>query len=156
MTPEQDAQYQPRYIPTFWEWTLVQLRRGLWFGGLKVKGHTLIHYTVDLVDSPFQDPKHRPIHVFEWTPYKLRNVDGRMFDDPSGQPYVRIWRPTMPKGDLEVYVEACGTTRRVDELLDDRWDNIGPLIPILLTCRGTHTSFVCEPHQCWMSGRYWR
>jgi hypothetical protein len=61
----------------------------------------------------------------------------------------------MPANVVDVFVEACGTTQRV-ELVPDQWDHIGPLIPIELACRGTFTTVVCQPDQCWFSGRYWR
>jgi hypothetical protein len=156
LSPEEDAKLQPRYVPTFWEWTLVQLRRSMKLGPIAfVKGHKLVHYTVDMVGSRFNDPKRRPIHVFDWTPDKLTFVDGRMFDSPNGQPHVRVWNPSIPTNVVDVYIEACGKTKRV-ETKDDIWEHVGPLIPITLECRGTFTTFMCEPDQCWLSGRYWR
>ncbi|HTL31583.1 MAG TPA: DUF6056 family protein [Kofleriaceae bacterium] len=156
LPPNEDAQLQPRYIPTFWEWALVQLRRSMKLGPIAfVTGHRLVHYTVDLVDSPIEDPLHRPIHVFDWTPDKLTFVDGRMFDDPNGNPNVRVWQPSVPPSVVDVFVEGCGTTQRV-ELKPDSWDHIGPLIPIDLACPGTFTTVMCQVNQCWFSGRYWR
>jgi hypothetical protein len=105
--------------------------------------------------SPLQDPKHRPIRVFDWTPTKLTFADGRMFDDPNNQPYVRVWAPSVPPGVEDIFVEACGTTERV-QTRPDTFDNIGPLIPITLRCRGTYTTFMCDAKICWFSGRYWR
>lgn len=151
-----DAKLQPRYIPTFWEWALVQLRRSVKLGPIgDVQGHRLVHYTVDMVESPLVDPKHRPIRVFDWTPHKLTFVDGRMFDDPNGEPYVRIWQPSMPTHVEDVFVEACGETQRV-QFVPDTFEGIGPMVPITLACRGTYTAVVCEPDQCWLAGRYWR
>jgi hypothetical protein len=156
LPPTDDAKLQPRYIPTFWEWALVQLRRSVKLGPIgDVQGHKLVHYTVDMVDSPLVDPKHRPIRVFDWTPHKLTFVDGRMFDDPNGEPYVRIWQPSMPADIEDVFVEACGETKRV-QLVPDTFEKIGPMVPITLACRGTYTAVVCEPDQCWLAGRYWR
>ena len=156
LSPEEDAQLQPRYVPTFWEWTLVQLRRSMKLGPIAfVKGHKLVHYTVDMAGSPFVDPKHRPIHVFDWTPDKLTFIDGRMYDSPNGQPHVRVWQPSVPPHTTEVYVEACGETKQA-QTKDDIWEHVGPLNPLTLACRGTFTTFMCEPDQCWFSGRYWR
>ena len=156
LSPEEDAKLQPRYVPTFWEWALVQLRRSMKLGPIAfVQGHELVHYTVDVADSPFVDPLHRPIHVFDWTPTKLTFIDGRMYDDPNGFSYVRIWAPSLPPLASEIYVEACGTTQKV-ETRPDIWEGIGPLEPIDLQCRGTYTAFACEPTQCWLAGRYWR
>lgn len=156
LSPEQDAKLEPRYVPTFWEWTLVQLRRSLKLGALRdVEGHELVRYVVDMQGSALQDPKRRPIRVFDWTPTKNTYVDGRMFDDPNHQPYVRVWGPSVPANVVDVFVEGCGTTTRV-ETARDIWDDIGPLIPITLTCRGTYTAFMCQPDLCWLAGRYWR
>ena len=152
----QDAQLEPRYIPTYWEWTLVQLRRSLKLGVLgQLRGHKLVRYHVNMADSPLDDPKRRPIRVFEWTPHSLTFVDGRMFDDPNNQPFVRVWAPSVPANVEDVFVEACGTTTKV-ETKPDIYDDIGPLIPIRLTCRGTYTTFMCQPNLCWFAGRYWR
>jgi hypothetical protein len=156
LTPAADAQLQPRYIPTFWEWALVQVRRSMKLGPIAfIKDHKLVHYVVDMQGSPLQDPKHRPIRVFDWTPTKLTFADGRMFDDPNNQPYVRVWAPSVPPGVEDIFVEACGTTERV-QTRPDTFDNISPLIPITLRCRGTYTTFMCDPKICWFSGRYWR
>ncbi|MBV8757910.1 MAG: hypothetical protein JO257_11560 [Deltaproteobacteria bacterium] len=156
LSPAEDQKLAPRYIPTFWEWALVQLRRSIAMGPIgDVAGHRLVHYVVDMADSPFADPKHRPIRVLDWTPAALTFIDGRMFDDPNGQPYVRIWAPSMPAGPTDAYVEACGETRQV-RLQDDVFDHIGPMIPIDFVCRGTYTTFVCQPDVCWFAGRYWR
>jgi hypothetical protein len=156
LSPEQDAKLQPSYIPTFWEWALVQLRRSMKLGPIAfVDGHKLVHYVVDMAGSPLQDPKRRPIRVFDWTPNSLTFVDGRMFDDPSNAPYVRVWAPSVPANVVDIFVEACGTTTRV-ETMPDIYEDIGPLIPIKFTCRGTYTTFMCEPDICWFSGRYWR
>ncbi|HEY5946296.1 MAG TPA: DUF6056 family protein [Kofleriaceae bacterium] len=156
LSPAEDAQLEPRYIPTFWEWALVQLRRSMKLGPIAfVHGHKLVHYVVDMHDSPLEDPKHRPIRVFDWTPDKLTFVDGRMFDDPSNAPFVRVWAPSVPEHVQDVFVEACGTTTRV-ETEPDVYDHIGPLIPIHFVCRGTYTTFMCDPNICWFSGRYWR
>jgi hypothetical protein len=158
LSPEEDAKLQPSYIPTYWEWTLVQLRRSLKLGILhdvQAKGHRLVRYIVDMTGSALEDPKRRPIRVFDWTPHKNTYVDGRMFDDKNHQPYVRLWGPSVPDNVVDVFVEGCGVTTRV-ETTPDIWDNIGPLIPIKLTCRGTYTTFMCQPDLCWYSGRYWR
>lgn len=156
LSPAEDAKLQPRYIPTFWEWALVQLRRSMKLGPIAfVEGHELVRYVVDMEGSALADPKRRPIRVFEWTPAKLTFADGRMFDDPSNAPFVRVWAPSVPANVVDVFVEACGQTTRV-ETRPDIYDDIGPLIPIKFVCRGTYTTFMCDPDICWFSGRYWR
>lgn len=156
LSPEQDAKLEPRYIPTFWEWALVQLRRSIKLGAIgDLRGHRLVRYTVDVASSELRDPKARPQRVFDWTPTSLDFVDGRPFDDPAGDPYVRVWGPSMPERTTDVFVVGCGRTERV-EPRPDIYDDVGPLIPIDLSCRGTYTAFVCDPDICWLAGRYWR
>ncbi len=156
LSPAEDARFQPRYIPTFWEWALVQLRRSLELGPIaELEGHRLVRYTLDVEDPSFEDPAHRPVRVFDWTPKALMFVDGRPFDDPRGEPYVRVWAASMPPRTTDVFVAGCGQTTRV-EPKQDVFDGLGPLIPITLTCRGTYTAYVCDPDLCWVAGRYWR
>ena len=156
LTPAEDAKVAPSYIPTFWEWALVQLRRSRVLGPIAdVKGHTLVHYVVDIIGSGLDDPQHRAVRVFDWTPSQLTFADGRQYDDHAGAPYVRVWQPSVPADLRDTYVVGCGTTTRV-ELQDDTEDHIGPLIPIALTCRGTYTAFMCDSSVCWLAGRYWR
>lgn len=156
LPPDEDAKLQPRYIPTFWEWALVQLRRSVKLGPIAdVRGHRLVRYTVDVTGSQLEDPAGRPQRVFEWTPQSLTFVDGRPFDDAAGQPYVRVWAPSMPAQTTDVFVVACGRTWRVEPKPDVE-DGVGPMIPIELSCRGTYTAFVCDPKTCWLAGRYWR
>jgi len=156
LSPEEDAKLEPRYVPIFWEWTLVQLRRSRKLGPIAfVKGHELVRYTVDSVGANFVDPKGRPVRVFDWTPTKTTFVDGRMFDDDNEAPYIRVWAPSMPTHVTDVFVEECGRTKRVDTQ-PDIYDHIGPLIPITLSCLGTHSAYVCDPDVCWLAGRYWR
>jgi hypothetical protein len=157
----EDAKLEPSYVPVSWEWAVVQMRRSRWFGPIaSVAGHKLVRYTVDSVGARFVDPKGRRVRVFEWTPAKLRFVDGRMFDDPNGSIYIRVWAPSMPDNITDIYVESCGQTRRVatkSDVFDEHAGDyhVGPLIPIELSCRGTHTAYVCEPDLCWLAGRYW-
>ena len=150
------AQIAPRYIPTFWEWALVQLRRSITLGPIgKVAGHTLVHYVVDDIDSGLVDPQHRPVRVFDWTPAQLTFVDGRQYDDPDGRPWVRVWQPSVPVMTIDAFVVGCGRTQRVT-MEEDQLDHIGPLVPIDLACRGTFSAYLCDPQVCWLAGRYWR
>lgn len=156
LSPEEDAQVTPRYVPTFWEWALVQLRRSLVLGPIaNVKDHALVHYIVDVAESGLDDPQHRAVRVFDWTPQKLTFVDGRQYDDPDGRPWVRVWGPSVPEGTEDTYVVSCGHTQRV-QAVPDTVEHIGPLIPIALDCRGTFTAYVCDAKVCWLAGRYWR
>jgi hypothetical protein len=155
LAAEDDKKLDARYVPTFWEWAIVQFRRRFAMGPLDVPGHRLARYVVDVEGSTLDDPKHRPTRVFEWTPQKLTFVDGRQFDDLAGLPYIRIWAESMPERAIDTFLVACGHTRRV-ALLPDVEDRIGPLVPITFECRGTYTAFVCDPDVCWFAGRYWR
>jgi hypothetical protein len=156
LSPEDQAKITPRYIPTFWEWALVQLRRSLALGPIgTLAGHTLEHYVVDVADSGLDDPMHRPVRVFDWTPRQLTFVDGRHYDDSAGHPWVRVWQPSVPPMTVDTFVVECGRTRRV-EMEPDRDEQIGPLVPISLDCRGTFSAFLCDPKVCWFAGRYWR
>lgn len=152
----EDRALAPRYIPTFWEWALVQLRRSIALGPIgDVAGHKLVHYVVDIVDSQLEDPRHREVRVFDWTPDKLTFVDGRQFDDLAGHPFIRVWAPSVPANTVDSYIVECGHTVRVKPLPDPEGD-IGPLLPIALDCRGTFTAFMCDRDTCWLAGRYWR
>jgi uncharacterized protein DUF6056 len=158
LSPEAAAAIAPvRYVPTFWEWTLVQLRRMIALRGLGAHdGHTLVRYTVDDAGLDFVDPAHRPLRVFDWTPGKLTFVDGRPYDDKLGRPFLRIWQGSVPPRLAETYLIGCGQTHKV-ELQPDREDHLGPLVPITLDCRGTYTAVMCEPDACWFAGRrYWQ
>ncbi len=156
LSPAEDAALQPRYVPTFWEWALVQLRRSVVLGPIAdVKGHTLVHYTVDVVGSDLDDPLHRRQRVFDWTPHTLTFVDGRQYDDSAGRPYIRAWAPSVPPDIRDAFVVGCGKTTRVQPL-PDREEHVGPLLPVELTCRGTYTAFLCDAQNCWLAGRYWR
>ena len=144
------------YIPTYWEWSIVQLRRLLVTTQIgDHEGHRLTRYTVTSVGTGFDDPLHRPIVVVDWTPKGFDFVDGRPFQDASERPFIRIWQDSVPKRLTESYVVACGRTRRI-ELVPDDEEHVGPMLPISLDCRGIHTAVLCEPDRCWLSGRYWR
>jgi hypothetical protein len=159
LPPAEAARIAPvRYIPTFWEWTLVQLRRMLALRGLGAHdGHVLVHYAVDSEGLGFVDPApaRRPIHVLDWTPSRLTFVDGRSYDDHLGRPYIRVWKDSVPPRLTETYVVGCGQTRRV-ELAPDTEDQLGPLVPMTFDCRGTYTAVMCEPDACWFAGRRFR
>ena len=156
LSASEDAALAPRYVPTFWEWALVQLRRSIYLGPIAdVRGHRLVHYVVDDLDAGLDDPRHRPVRVFDWTPSKLAFADGRQYDDKIGMPYVRVWQPSVPADLRDTFVVGCGTTARV-ELQPDEEDHLGPLIPISLACRGTFSAYMCDPDTCWLAGRYWR
>lgn len=157
LAPEVAAQLSPvRYIPTYWEWTLVQLRRMIALRGLgEHDGHVLVRYTVDSVGLGFDDPQRRPFHVLDWTPERLRFVDGRPYDDHLGLPYIRVWRDSVPPHLVDTYVVSCGQTHRVDPVPDTD-EGVGPLVPVVLDCRGTYTAVMCEPDTCWFAGRRFR
>jgi hypothetical protein len=143
------------YVPTFWEWAIVQLRRRIVQRGFgEHDGHRLVHVAIDSEGLGLVDAKHRPIHVVDWTPDAIRFVDGRP-DDLFGRPYVRVWRDSVPDDLREVYVVGCGQTRRVGA-----WpDFAGPadlLVPIEPTCRGSYAAVLCTDDACWLSGRrFW-
>lgn len=147
------------YIPTYWEWTMVQFRRQLLTTELgDYQGHKLVRYTISAVGLPFVDPHQpaRPVLVVDWTPRdSFQFVDGRPFDDKLGRPHIQIWHKSLPAAATEAYALDCGTTRPI-ALLDTDENDIGPIAPIDLACRGVHTLLVCEPTRCWLAGRYWK
>ena len=91
--------------------------------------------------------------MLDWTASKLTFVDGRQYDDAAGQPFIRVWTPSVPAHLVDTYVVGCGRTARV-ELKPDTEDHLGPLVPVTLDCRGTYSAFMCEPDVCWLAGRY--
>ncbi len=157
LPPEVAATIAPlRYIPAFWEWTLVQFRRNMAMRGLgEYQGHKLVRYTVDVADLAFADPLRRPLHVLDWTPQRLQFVDGRPYDDRLGRPFIRVWEDSVPARLTESWVVGCGKQWKV-ELWPDVDDQIGPMLPVTLDCRGTFVAVMCEPDVCWSAGRYWR
>ena len=143
-----------RYIPTYWEWALVQFRKLRGLTSIEdVDGHRLVAYTVDVTASGLDDPRHRPVHVLTWTPGAQHFVIGRPWDNDLGHASVQVVRVTMPAGWTDAYVVGCGHSQRV-EITEEGPD--GPLVPVTLTCRGTYDAFVCDPDACWLAGRYWR
>ncbi len=156
LPPEVAAELAPvRYVPTYWEWALAQLRRMLVTTSIgSHEGHRLVRYTVSAVDTGLEDPEHRPVVVLDWTPTGFDFVDGRPREDGWGRPQIRVWRDTVPKRLDSSYIVACGKTRQVEPVPDA--EGIGPTLPITIECRGTYTAFMCEPGRCWLAGRYWR
>ncbi|CAN5889731.1 hypothetical protein BH11MYX2_BH11MYX2_03500 [soil metagenome] len=154
LSPEEDAKLEPRYIPTYWEWAVVQMRRALVFGPLNVPGHKLVRYAVESRDLGFVDPKHRPVQVFVWTPTSLKFVDSNAHDDELGRQFIRLWNDNIPENITDVYVISCTGQRKVIMLPDP--NDIGPLIPIDANCRGITTAVVCQTDVCWLAGRYWQ
>lgn len=141
------------YVPTYWEWAFVQLRKMLAFTDVgNVDGHRLVHYVVDAQDSPFVDPKGRPLRVLDWTPAGARFVEARSDEDETGMPYIHVWPSTVPKNWVDTYVVDCGRTTPVTAVASKR----GPLIPVQFGCHGSATAIVCEPDVCWLAGRSMR
>jgi len=146
-----------RYVPTYWEWTIVQLRRLLATTPIgNFQGHALVRYEVMAEGTGLADPAQRPIHVVDWTPANgFVFVDGRPYDDELGRPFVRVWQDSVPPRFTDAFVIDCGQTRKVEPVADTR-DHVGPMLPIALDCKGVHTAFMCDPDRCWLAGRYWR
>jgi hypothetical protein len=157
LTPELAAAHPlPRYIPSFTDTALGQLRRQLALAGWgSIDGHRLVRYQLDATGSGFDDPKRRPLRVLVWTPEGATFVDGGSYEDAEHQPAIRIWAPSMPARWTEAYVVGCGRTvaalvRYAPESGSD------PLLPLDFACRGSYTAVVCDPEVCWLAGRYWR
>lgn len=158
LPPEVAQRIAPvRYTPTYWEWAIAQARRLLATTELaNYQGHKLVRYEVMAVGTAFADPKQRPIYVVVWTPeHGFEFVDGRLHDDDLGRPYIRVWGDSVPKRWTESYVIGCGKTHAVEPVPDTR-DDVGPMLPIPVECRGVYTGLMCEPDRCWLAGRYWR
>jgi hypothetical protein len=156
LEPELAAKLAPvSYIPTYWEWTLNQLRRLLVTTELgDYQGHKLVRYTITAEGTQFEDPAHREIVVVDWTPSGFDFVDGRPHDDSWGRPNVRVWKDSVPKHLEGSYIVGCGRTQRVEPIPDE--EGVGPMLPVPLDCRGVYTAIMCEPDRCWHAGRYWR
>jgi hypothetical protein len=158
LPPELAGKVAPvRYTPTYWEWAIAQARKLLATQSMgEYQGHTLVNYEVMAVGTGLDDPKRRPIYVVTWTPKGgFKFVDGRPNDDQLGRPFVRVWSDSIPKNLVDSYMIDCGKTHRV-ELVPDEEDDIGPMLPVTMDCKGVHTGFMCEPDRCWLVGRYWR
>jgi hypothetical protein len=158
LAPDVAAKLAPvSYIPTYWEWAINQLRRLLVKTTIgNHEGHRLVRYTVTSEGLPFDDPKKRPVVVVDWTPATgFVFVEARPYDDSSTRPFIRVWRDTVPAGVIDSYIVACGKTVRV-ELVPDHDQDIGPMFPLSLECRGIYTGLMCQADRCWLVGRYWR
>jgi hypothetical protein len=145
------------HTPTFWEWSIIQLRRMLAMTPIReYEGHKLVRYEVTAEGVAFADPQQRPIRVFEWTPAGgFVFVDAHAFDDALGHPYIRIWGTSVPPRATDFYVVGCGKQRRVEPVLD-QVQRVGPMLPVAVECHGVYTAIACEPERCWLAGRYWR
>lgn len=110
----------------------------------------LVHFAIDLVGF-FDDPRHRPLVVFDWTPTGSRFVDGEPYDAPLRH-FIRVRRTSLPAHLESTYVIGCGEARHV-ELVDDGDGNA--LLPVdERYCRGVFTAIACEPTRCWVAGWY--
>lgn len=155
LTPAEDAKLAPRYVPSYWEWAIVQLRRSILLGPIKfVEGHKLVHYVVDIAHASLDDPKHRPVRVIDWTPDEATVIEAGPYDDKAGRPFVLAFEESVPEGIVDTYVVGCGRTEHVEP--EPNEDHIGPMVPIDLTCHGTYTVYMCDPAVCWSAGRYWK
>jgi hypothetical protein len=158
LPPDVAAKIAPvHYTPTFWDWSIVQLRRLLALTPLAdYNGHVLVRYEVTAEDVGFADPRHRTVWVVEWTrDHGFTFVDGHAFDDDLRRPHIRIWDDSMPPAANEFYVIGCGQQRRVEPVPDEK-HHVGPMLPLTLSCHGVYTGIACEPDRCWIAGRYWR
>jgi len=155
LPPDVAAAIAPvHYTPTFWEWSIIQLRRLLAMSPIAdYQGHKLVRYEVTAEGVAFDDPQHRPIRVFEWTPTGgFTFVDSYVYDDNLSRPNIRIWQSSVPPRANEFYVIGCGHQRRVEPVPDV----VGPMLPIVLECHGVYTAIACEPDRCWLAGRVWK
>lgn len=145
-----------RYAPSFVDAALYQLHRGRALDGWgDVEGHALVRYDIDVASSSFRDPARRPLRMLTWQPTGVTFVDGDGYEDANGQPAIRIWRASLPRGWREAYLAGCGETQRI-ELVPDPDEPRALLAPLVFACRGTYSAAVCDASQCWLAGRFWR
>lgn len=133
---------------------LLRLHLGL-DGWLDVDGHRLTRYQIDATDTGFVDPRHRPLHVVEWTPTATRFVDAGRPDDERDEPGIEVWPPSMPAAWTDAYVVGCGETVAVTPVTLPAPPH-DLLLPIPLACRQPYTGVVCDAAACWIAGRYAR
>jgi hypothetical protein len=155
LPPELDAAHPlPRYVASSVSAALVQLNRGLALGSWRsIDGHRLVRYAIDAVGLPFTDPRHRPVHVLEWTPEAVRFLDGESIEDRNGQPGLRVVARALPEGWTDAFLVSCGRTTRVEPRRDDE-RAADAILPVFLACREAVTAVVCAPDACWFAGRY--
>jgi hypothetical protein len=142
LTPDEEAQLAPIYVPTYWEWSLKQFRWIMWTTRGKLGDHALVRYTIHS-NLKFADP--RPVVVMEWTPA----TDARLVVGTAVGDAIRV------SHDLRVsdaYVVGCGKTTRVQAIRDGAVEQY----PVPHACRQVHTLLLCEPTRCWLAGRQWR
>ena len=125
-------------LPTYRE--LLAAPLPVWLGSELAGAAELVLYA----EGVFDDPKHRPLYVLDWTPDHTELVEGRPYEDARGH-FIRVRHP--PANIEAAYVAGCTWFHSVE--LD------GDLIPIdERYCRGPFTAILCEPERCWVAGWY--
>jgi hypothetical protein len=116
-------------------------------------GHKLVRYQVDATDTGFDDPRHRPLHLVEWTPAQIRFVDAERWEDDNLEPQIRLWAPSLPAGWTEAYTVGCGATAPATLRPEgEDW-----IVAVPLACQRTpYIAVVCDPAACWLAGRFSR
>ena len=109
----------------------------------------LAHYVIELVGM-FDDPRHRPLVVLDWTPARTRMAEGAPYDTASGH-YIRVRRSTLPTHIDSTYVIGCGQPERVEPV--DDGDHVLLAVDEQY-CRGVFTAIACESTRCWIAGWY--
>jgi hypothetical protein len=100
----------------------------------------------------YDDPRHRPIIVAEWTPHRYAFVDGHPHDNARGH-FIRIRGATMPQRVESTFLIGCGEIYKVKPQVEGV--DADPLLPVdERRCRGPFTAFICEPERCWVAGWY--
>lgn len=143
----------PAHVPGSVSAALVQLHRGLALESWRsIDGHRLTRYAIDAVDLGFADPRHRPVHVVQWTPAGETFLDGNV-NEIEGWPAIRVSARTLPARWAEAFVVGCGRTDRVEPrpAADASGD---VLLRVPLECRGSYIAILCAPDTCWFAGRF--
>jgi hypothetical protein len=101
----------------------------------------------------YDEPKHRPLVVIDWTPDRgYTFVDGRPYDESRGH-FIRVRRDTVPPRLETTYITGCGWPNKVELVIDGA--DADPLIPVdERFCRGPFTAIMCEPDRCFIAGWY--
>lgn len=103
----------------------------------------LVRYTL-AAKQVFDDLKHRPLVVIDWTPRGYRFVDGHPYDDSRGH-FIRV--RDVPAHLESTYIVGCDYAQPVELA--------GDLLPVdERVCRGPFTAIMCEPDRCWIAGWY--
>jgi hypothetical protein len=139
-----------RPAPLQWAWLLRELRES-WVAIHAVPGHELVEIDAFVVPPIAVGFRERPIFLARWRPDHFAVLDMRTRNDGEGWPYGWVKEDTVPVAPTDAFVQACARTTQVP------FERTHGEVRVAehYHCSGNHTIYLCDPHECWLMGRYW-